>query len=220
MSHANSPMNIQQKTYPDWLYNALPFAYLGVGVLTALVLANTVGVVVGISGLIVAVVIWFSRWRYRQAFVHAEELMDLPTMFGKNDLPDGGWVQMSWNKTLECGHPLVDGQHRRMFGLANEAIDCLLTHQPVKDEEALLNELIEHMIAHFATEEALLAQAFDPGLDDHRDQHKAMLARARELLQKFHDGQVISKELVSFLSQDVIIGHITKEDLSLVAALH
>jgi len=212
-------MNIQQRTFPNWLYNALPFAYLAIGLLAGLVLANAIGVLVGVGGTSAAIVIWFSRWRYRQAFAHAEELMNVPTVFSKDDLPNGGLVQMSWNKTMECGRPLLDGQHRRLFGLANEAIDGLLKHQTVKNEEALLNQLIKHMIAHFASEEAVLAQALDPDLDNHRELHKGMLKRARALLTQLHNGEAISRDLVTFLAQDVITGHILKEDISLVSTM-
>jgi hemerythrin-like metal-binding protein len=145
--------------------------------------------------------------------------MNSPTIFGSEDLPEGGLVQVSWNKSMECGHPVIDGQHRRLFGLANEAIDTLLAKGPKVDEETLLKQLVEQLQTHFITEETLLARAFDPRLDEHRAEHMALLTEAKAMLKRFHDGEVISKDLVAFLSNDVISDHIIREDISMVAGL-
>jgi hemerythrin-like metal-binding protein len=212
-------MTIQHKPYPDWLYNAMPFAYLAVGMVTTLVVPNLIGRLVGLAAVLVAAGIWFSRYRYRRAFALAEEHMNQPSIFGREDLPEGGLVQMSWSKTMECGHPVIDGQHRRLFGLANEAIDTLLSKQPKSDEETLLKQLIEQMQAHFVTEETLLARAYDPRLDEHRAEHQKLLAAAKAMLKRFHDGEVISRDLVAFLSNEVISEHLILEDVSMVASL-
>jgi hemerythrin-like metal-binding protein len=213
-------MTLKHKPYPDWLYNAMPFAYLAVGVATTLVVPHTIGMLIGFASVAVAAGIWFSRYRYRRAFALAQEHMNSPTIFGSEDLPEGGLVQVSWNKSLECGHPVIDGQHRRLFGLANEAIDTLLSKGPKSDEESLLTQLIEQLQTHFITEETLLARAFDPRLVDHRAEHQALLAAAKGMQKRFHDGEVISKDLVAFLSNDVISKHLIREDVSMVASLN
>lgn len=212
-------MTIKHKPYPDWLYNAMPFAYLTAGVVTTLVVPNIIGALVGLAAVLVAAGIWISRYRYRRAFVHSEEHMGSPTVFGEEDLPDGGLVQVSWNKCMETGHPVIDGQHRRLFGLANEAIDTLLAKGPKSDEETLLAQLVEQLQTHFITEETLLARAFDPRLEDHRAEHQALLAAAIAMQKRFHNGEVISKDLVTFLSRDVITDHLIREDVSMVGAL-
>jgi hemerythrin-like metal-binding protein len=212
-------MTLKHKPYPDWLYNAMPFAYLAVGVATTLVVTHTIGTLIGLASVGVAAGIWFSRYRYRRAFALAQEHMNSPTIFGSEDLPEGGLVQVSWNKSLECGHPVIDGQHRRLFGLANEAIDTLLSKGPKSDEESLLTQLIEQLQTHFITEETLLARAFDPRLEEHRAEHQALLAAAKAMQKRFHDGEVISKDLVAFLSNEVISDHIIREDNSMVGGL-
>jgi hypothetical protein len=47
-----------------------------------------------------------------------------------------------------------------------------------------------------------------------------MLAKATTLRERFHNGEPISRELVTFLSEDVISNHIVRENLSLIAAAH
>jgi hemerythrin-like metal-binding protein len=213
-------MKRSHRTYPSWLYNAIPFIYLFSGLLVELLIESLWGDLVALALATAAGVIWFNRFRYRQAFQQAEEHTFATTLLGSEDLPKGGLVQVSWSQALECGHPLIDGQHRRMFGLANEAINILLAKQPRSDEEALLDQLLEHMNEHFLTEEDLLEDANDPGLNLHKADHQAMLAKATSLRERFHNGEPISRELVTFLSEDVISNHIIRENLSLVAHAH
>lgn len=210
-------MTIQHKPYPDWLYNAMPLIYLGMGVVATLVVPNLVGTLIGLSVLGVAVWIRFSR--YHRTFAQSEEHMNPPTIFGKDDLSEGGLAQVSWHESLECGNSIIDDQHRRLFGLANEAIDSLLSKGHNSDEEALLMQLIEQLQTHFITEETMLARALAPGLEEHHAEHQALLAEARAMLKRFHDCEVISRDLVIFLSRNVITNHLIREDVSLVARL-
>jgi hemerythrin-like metal-binding protein len=213
-------MKRSHRTYPTWLYNAIPFIYLFAGLMVELLIESLWGDLVALALATAAGVIWFNRFRYRQAFEQAEEHTFATTLLGAEDLPAGGLIQVSWGPALECGHPLIDGQHRRLFGLANEAINILLAKQPKAEEEALLDELVSHMTEHFLTEEELLEEANDPGLSLHKADHQAMLTKATALRERFHNGEPISRELVTFLSEDVISNHIVRENLSLIAAAH
>jgi hemerythrin-like metal-binding protein len=213
-------MKRSHRTYPDWLYNAIPFIYLFSGLLVDLLIEGMVGALLGLALIAAACLVWFNRYRYRQAFDRAEDSSFGPTLIGAEDLPQGGLVQVSWSKALESGHPLIDGQHRRLFGLANEAINNLLANESRSDEEALLDQLIAHMDEHFLTEEDLLEDANDPGLSLHKAEHLAMLSKAKSLRDRFHKREAITKELVTYLSEDVISSHIIRENLSLITSLH
>jgi hemerythrin-like metal-binding protein len=212
-------MKRSHRTYPDWLYNAIPFIYLFSGLLVDLLVDGLIASLLGFALIASACVVWFIRYRYRQAFERAEESSFGPTLIGAEDLPQGGLVQVSWSKALESGHPLIDGQHRRLFGLASEAMNILLARESRSDEEALLDQLVAHMNEHFSTEEDLLEDANDPGLSLHKAEHLAMLAKAKSLRDRFHTREAITKELVTFLSEDVISNHIIREDLSLITSL-
>jgi hemerythrin-like metal-binding protein len=213
-------MKRSHQTYPDWLYNAIPFIYLFSGLLVDLLIDGVVGSLLGFALIAAACWIWFSRYRYRQAFERVEESTFGPTLVGAEDLPPGGLVQVSWSKAMASGHPLIDGQHRRLFGLASEAMNILLAQEARSEEDALLDQLIDHMDQHFLTEEALLEDVNDPGLSLHKAEHMAMLAKAKSLRDRFHNREPITKELVTFLSDDVIFNHIMRENLSLISSLN
>lgn len=214
-----SHMLLKHKPIPRWLYSALPFVYLAVGVVTTLVVSHAVGALVGLALVGLATGIWISRYRYRRTFTLAQRRMDSPTVFSNGDLPEGGLIQVSWNQTLECGHPVIDGQHRRLFGSANEAITLLLEKGPKAKEEKLLRQLIEQLQTHCIAEETLLERALAPQLGKHRAEHQVLLEKAKDMLKRFHDGEAIAKDLVTFLSKDVISEHIISEDISILAGL-
>src|ERR1017187_1030646 len=174
-------MKHSHQTYPAWLYNAIPFIYAFSGVLVSLFVGGLVGLLVGLALIGAACWVWLNRYRYRQAFSQAEVHTFDTTLIGAEDLPQGGLVQVSWSKALECGHPLIDGQHRRLFGLASESINILLTKESPFHEEALLDQLIALMEEHFMTEEDLLEDADDPGFSLHKAEHLAMLTKAKSL---------------------------------------
>lgn len=199
--------------YPRWLYNSLAYIYLGIGLLTIALLPNLLGVVSGALLIVAGATVWFLRYRYRQEFVQFEKQINTVSVPETSDLPAGGLVQFSWSPSYESGHPIIDGQHRRLFGLANEAIVALIDKQPKAVEELLLSKLAAHMAQHFYTEETALAEADDPNLAEHRQQHRAVLAAATALFERFHTGQAGSKDIIGFLTDSVIKNHIMREDL-------
>jgi hemerythrin-like metal-binding protein len=213
-------MKHSHQTYPAWLYKAIPFIYVFSGVLVNLLIGGLFGLLVGLALIGAACWVWLNRYRYRQPFEQAEEHTFDTTLIGAEDLPQGGLVQVSWSKALECGHPLIDGQHRRLFGLANESINILLTKESPFHEEALLDQLIALMDEHFVTEEDLLKDANDPGFNLHKAEHLAMLTKAKSLRDRFYKREANTKELITFLSVDVISNDIFGEDLSMITQLH
>jgi hemerythrin-like metal-binding protein len=204
--------------YPDWLYNALPYAYVCCGLFFWLLLPDFFGLLSGLIMLSTAGVVWLLRYRYSREFAQSQHHIELPADWSSDDLPVGGIVQISWGKYLECGHPVIDGQHRRLFGLANEAVESLLAKRSKAQEERLLEKLLTHMAQHFATEESVFASKKDPDFQLHKEQHLALLAQAASLRERYHNDQVATRELVNFMVDTVILNHIVKEDLSSLGA--
>jgi hemerythrin-like metal-binding protein len=201
------------KAYPTWLYNSLAYVYLGAGVLTLLLLPNVMGVISGVLLVMAGGTVWTLRYKYRKEFAHYEKHLGESSFQDSRYLPAGGLVQRSWSKSYECGNQVIDGQHRRLFGLANEAIMALLEKQGKSEQEVLFNKMAKHMADHFQTEEAILAEAGDIGLVQHQSQHKVLLDKATGLFAQYQQGALDHRALLAFLADEVIEGHILKEDI-------
>ena len=198
--------------FPPVLYSALPYFYIGCGVLTMLVLQNWMAMVSGLTLFSAGGIVWLLRYFHRQ---------ELKRTFGMSRLEevDGatpktvGLMQMSWRSSFACGHPEIDAQHRRLFGISNELIDSVLSNRPRDETQSLLGDLIAHIKDHFLAEEVILVRAGHPLSAAHREHHAALLSKANLLLKQFHDDQIGAGELIAFLSVDVVTNHILKEDL-------
>lgn len=201
-----------QYRYPDWLYNALPYFYLASGGLTLLTLNNLMGVFSGLTLVSAGAVVWRLRYRYRRAFTQSQGRMGVPFVAS-----EGGSVsrliEISWREAFDCGHPVIDAQHRRLFGVGNELINAAMQGKPKFDIECLLQELIDDIIEHFCTEECLLAQTANPLSKAHQQHHVGLLDKARSLQSLYQDDELPASELVAFIAYDVITEHILKEDI-------
>lgn len=138
--------------------------------------------------------------------------MDVPEV-ANADAPGRVLTQIIWKPSFECGHSVIDAQHRRLFGLCNELIKAVSTNTPRGDIEWLLDELIDHITDHFGTEEAALAKSKHPITEEHQGIHRTLLSKAVDLRDRSRRGEMTISDLVGFIVYDVIADHITSEDL-------
>jgi hemerythrin-like metal-binding protein len=198
--------------FPEFIYGALPVVYLCTGLLSMAVLRNWIAVFSGLTWISAAGIIWTLRYRYRSAFDHSGGRMDVPEA-ANDDARGRALTQIIWKPSFECGHSVIDAQHRRLFGLGNELIMAVSANKPREDIEWLLDELIDHITNHFRTEEAALARAKHPITEEHQEVHRSLLSKAAELRGRSRRGEMTTSDLVGFVVYDVITDHITTEDL-------
>ena len=124
--------------------------------------------------------------------------------------PSAPPLRLQWQEAYECGDPVIDDQHRELFGLANALLAAAASNsgQTIPSLEAL----IAHVRGHFADEEAILEGAGYPGLDMHKRAHRRLLARAGRLHHAALRGRVRLGELVEYLAQQVIANHLLTMD--------
>lgn len=196
---------------PDWLYESLPYLYAGVGLLTIFVLRNAMAVFSGLTLLSAAVVVAVMRVRCRRGG-KGEDSLDASSQY-LDQQDKTRFLQLSWRSAFASGHPVIDAQHRRLFGISNQLVNAVVGKHAKDEIEALLEELIDHVGEHFVTEEALLAKTAHPVSERHKEIHQALLTKARELRDRYCEGCVEGSDLIGFIVYDVVNEHITKEDL-------
>lgn len=130
--------------------------------------------------------------------------------------------------TEDCliGIPEIDEEHRKLFGLINEAADLLsVTPLAPANVQKILSELNSYVATHFAHEEAYMAEINDPELPQQQREHKAFSKRISEFRSQeitMENSNALLNEILSFLvrwlyrhilSSDMMIGKLTpKED--------
>jgi hemerythrin-like metal-binding protein len=198
--------------FPEIIYGALPSVYLCAGLLTMAVLRNWAAAFSGLAWISAAGIVWVLRYRYRSAFNDSGGRMDVPE--AANEAARGRVLtEIVWKPSFDCGHSIIDAQHRRLFGLGNELIEAVSTNKPQGDIEWLLDELVSHITDHFCTEEAVLAKTKHPITQEHQDIHRTLLSKAADIRDRTRRGEMPTTDLVGFIVYDVITDHITTEDL-------
>jgi|GEM_PF-964928 len=126
---------------------------------------------------------------------------------------NGMILHLIWHDSYNCGQPVIDAEHRKLFDLANILMNTtfMRSEKPQVFEQALDN-LLTHMVKHFADEEAILAEHHYDGLAVHAVIHKQLVDHALQLRDAALAGGMIMGELVDFLADEVVARHMLKTD--------
>ena len=125
---------------------------------------------------------------------------------------EGTFLKLIWNPAYQCGNPLIDTQHERLFRLVNDLLEGLFSGRPADEINAAISSLLSEVVLHFHDEETLLEAKGFPGLMDHARLHADLTSRAVELKRAYQGGTATLGSLFQFLAHDVVAQHILKAD--------
>jgi hemerythrin-like metal-binding protein len=198
-------------------FRALPYVYMAGGVLAMLALRNRLALFSGLILIAVGGIELLRRARFERELALSESRLHSRMGSRMSRSLDGdstqALVQLSWRKSFECGHPVIDSQHRKLFSIGDGLINAAVKGKARDHVEFLLDELTEHIQEHFITEEAVLARTRYPLSEEHRTHHAELLAKAQSLRDAYRDHRLDLGDLVGFITYEVIAEHIIKEDL-------
>lgn len=83
-----------------------------------------------------------------------------------------------WKKSYDIKVAEIDILRRRLVGLINELSVAMMSRPGFRALHRVLNELINYIQRHFATEEALMQEVNYSGLDEHHQEHLAISDRS------------------------------------------
>jgi hemerythrin-like metal-binding protein len=117
---------------------------------------------------------------------------------------------LQWRPEYECGHALIDEQHRTLYRNANALLEA--SHRRAPEVLARFDELISHVIGHFAGEERVLLETGYPRYAEHRRIHRELVEKAMRLRDEMLEGHHRHEKLLEFLLKDMIERHLRVED--------
>ena len=112
-----------------------------------------------------------------------------------------------WQAELDTGIDVIDQQHQRIVALINQLAEATGRD----DQAAVLEELVDYTLSHFAFEEELLEESgytFGPA---HKRVHDMFVRRVGEYRMRFEAGEDITSELKSMLAR-WLFNHIRGDD--------
>lgn len=121
---------------------------------------------------------------------------------------------VEWSEAYCVGHPIIDGQHRKLFAMCHQAEQLLArsAHDANDQLHSLLNDLGEYVRVHFDYEETLLRQSDYPNLHEHIAEHDRYWKQLTEAQNKASMGVDVRENLVGLLKQ-WLIHHILEIDM-------
>ena len=116
------------------------------------------------------------------------------------------------------GVPAFDREHEHLAGIVSK-VHAALKRKPDRARALeLLDELIQETRNHFAHEEQALEAAGFEGLEEHAEEHSALLEEIRDMTRQFKAGSLSALSLPTFL-RNWLIPHVQGSDRKYAAVL-
>lgn len=130
-------------------------------------------------------------------------------------------MAITWNSTLETGHPVIDAQHKELIDAINHLLTACQQGQGMDKVNATLDFLVSYVKRHFSEEEALQQKSNYPDFLNHRSLHEALnkvvVELSTELRQTGATPSVVNKIIRSV--GDWLVTHIQQQDAKVAAHL-
>lgn len=119
-----------------------------------------------------------------------------------------------WTQDLNTGIDVLDNQHKRIVDYINQLGSAI----KLRDRGAVgavLNELVDYTISHFAFEESLQEEAGYQYAKPHKAVHEVFIKRVAKFQEKHDSGEDVAAQLHAMLST-WLIHHIKRDDMAYV----
>lgn len=121
--------------------------------------------------------------------------------------------EFTWKSIYNIGNTLIDTEHKKLFAIANKALNYSYYNNMQKHLRQTVKELYEYMKKHFAHEERYMQKVNYPKLEEHKILHENIIISLNEFIKQLP--QMTPKEFEKKLIQYIDIGfvnHIIVED--------
>lgn len=119
--------------------------------------------------------------------------------------------RLIWTDNLNTGIQVVDRQHGRLVEYINRLYEAQTGGAPKDEIRAIIDELVDYTLTHFAFEEAMLEDIHYPSLDEHKKMHVEFARQVNELRERFRKQEDTAAELNN-LMVTWLFNHILNED--------
>ncbi len=124
-----------------------------------------------------------------------------------------------WNDNFSVGNSEIDGQHKKLFELADRFHSAMASGQGKQTLQQTLTDLIDYTKHHFATEERVMLSSSYPEYRQHKAEHDALTLKVVQFRDDVAANRaVISIDVLQFLREWLII-HIGQTDKKIAAYL-
>lgn len=117
---------------------------------------------------------------------------------------------LTWSDAYSVQNALIDGQHKKLFELANIADNMIGKQTDPAEIKKMLVALFDYMKTHFRDEEMYMESIQYPHLELHRERHRQIVLEMTNLVK--HMKYDFKQQLVIIMEQ-WLLKHILQEDM-------
>jgi hemerythrin-like metal-binding protein len=127
---------------------------------------------------------------------------------------------LTWSDSYSVGVEVLDEDHKRLLNLINQLQTAVHYHTSDTYEQEAFDALLDYTKNHFQREEALMEKYGFPGLEEHHQQHQAMIAEVNRLVTAYQEDRNASIEKTISYLQTCLLKHINGSDQEYSGFLH
>ena len=128
-------------------------------------------------------------------------------------------LQVQWRQEWNCGNDEIDEQHDKILQIANDLIAKIYAGASHNECMDMIKLFLEYVVNHFATEERILMEIEYDGLIAHIKKHEYLTNKAIYLKECYEKKELQPAAFLSFIIDEVVVEHLTKEDTKFFALL-
>ena len=128
-------------------------------------------------------------------------------------------LQVQWRQEWNCGNDEIDEQHDKILQIANDLITKIYAGASHNECMDMIKLFLEYAVNHFATEERILMEIEYDGLIAHIKKHEYLTNKAIYLKECYEKKELQPAAFLSFIIDEVVVEHLTKEDTKFFALL-
>lgn len=165
---------------------------------------------------------WYNDDGDESAFKRLDNSLYLAKLTGRNKVVADEEIQLIPNgppMVIECGpffrsgNLQVDEDHSRLISMANEIIfKCFKSKVPPNSLTNLFTDLSNEIVEHFKREEEVLTKFNYNKYEEHKEIHDTLINKTIQIRDRFETGEETVINIMNFIIQEVVIGHIIKSD--------
>jgi hemerythrin-like metal-binding domain len=120
---------------------------------------------------------------------------------------------IDWSDKLSVHVVEFDQDHQRLIDILNSLWEASEERRGHEVIDAIMADLIDYTVTHFAREEEMFARWSYPGAEKHKQAHRRLIAAAEDLREKFgrERSETVADEVFEFL-RDWLVRHILGDD--------
>jgi diguanylate cyclase (GGDEF)-like protein/hemerythrin-like metal-binding protein len=121
-------------------------------------------------------------------------------------------LNLKFKKEWLSGNEGIDDDHKELVELTIRLVEESTIDLYSDETKYLIDDVIDHTIRHFIHEEKILEEIGYPEVYEHKKIHEELIQEVKKLRTKFTSKQLKPASFLSFLFDDLLMGHLVEED--------